>query len=267
MYFPPASASPNRLGMLTENLLFRKHLLGFSQSFPGIHSRVPHFPADSVPSSRRLKRRKQHFWYNHAPCQEAQGPCSLVGREFKALRSFASREMSMRKLGVGVLGVGEMGKRHAENLRRLVPEAHLVGVADVDAPRASKVAAELEIEHSFGSFEALLDRKEIHAVVIAAPDKFHGHAIRTAAAAKKDILCEKPMALDLDDARAALKAVSDAGVRLQIGFMRRYDPAYAAAKTQIEAGEIGDPVIFKSCLLYTSPSPRDLSTSRMPSSA
>jgi inositol 2-dehydrogenase len=152
----------------------------------------------------------------------------------------------MRKLGVGVLGVGEMGKRHAENLRRLVPEAHLVGVADVDAPRASKVAAELEIEHSFGSFEALLDRKEIHAVVIAAPDKFHGHAIRTAAAAKKDILCEKPMALDLDDARAALKAVSDAGVRLQIGFMRRFDPAYAAAKTRIEAGEIGDPVIFKS---------------------
>ena len=151
----------------------------------------------------------------------------------------------MRKLGVGVLGVGEMGKRHAENLRRLVPEAHLVGVADVDAPRASKVAAELEIEHSFGSFEALLDRKEIHAVVIAAPDKFHGHAIRTAAAAKKDILCEKPMALDLDDARAALKAVSDAGVRLQIGFMRRFDPAYAAAKTRIEAGEIGDPVIFK----------------------
>jgi predicted dehydrogenase len=154
--------------------------------------------------------------------------------------------MKMPKLGVGVLGVGEMGKRHAENLRRLVPEAHLVGVADVDSVRASKVAAELEIEHSFGSFEALLSRKEIHAVVIAAPDKFHAHAIRTAASAKKDILCEKPLALHLDEARAALKAVTDAGVRLQIGFMRRYDPAYAAAKKQIEAGEIGDPVIFKS---------------------
>jgi predicted dehydrogenase len=59
-------------------------------------------------------------------------------------------------------------------------------------------------------------------------------------------LCEKPLALHLDDARAALKAVADAGVRLQIGFMRHYDPAYAAAKTQIEAGEIGEPVIFKS---------------------
>src|SRR5260370_35972172 len=90
-----------------------------------------------------------------------------------------------------------------------------------------------------------MDRKEINAVVIAAPDKFHAHAIRTAAAAKKDILCEKPLALHLDEARAALKAVADAGVRLQIGFMRRYDPAYAAAKKQIEAGGIGDPVVFK----------------------
>jgi scyllo-inositol 2-dehydrogenase (NAD+) len=154
--------------------------------------------------------------------------------------------MKMSKLGLGVLGVGDMGKRHAENLRRLVPEARLVGVADVDVARAKKVAEELEIDHSFGSFETLLDRKEIRAVVIAAPDKFHAQAIRTAAAAKKDILCEKPLALHLDDARAALKAVSDAGVRLQIGFMRRYDPAHAAAKKQIEAGEIGEPVIFKS---------------------
>src|SRR5260370_7481225 len=91
-----------------------------------------------------------------------------------------------------------------------------------------------------------MDRKEINAVVIAAPDKFHAHAIRTAAAAKKDILCEKPLALHLDEARAALKAVADAGVRLQIGFMRRYDPAHAAAKKQIEAGDTGAPLIFKS---------------------
>ena len=53
----------------------------------------------------------------------------------------------MRKLGVGVLGVGEMGKRHAENIRRLVPEARLVAVADAAAERAKQVAAELEIEN------------------------------------------------------------------------------------------------------------------------
>jgi inositol 2-dehydrogenase len=152
----------------------------------------------------------------------------------------------MAKLRIGVLGVGEMGKRHAENLRRLVPEARLVAVADVAGARARQVADELEIEHSFASLEDMLAHRDIQSVLIATPDKFHAQAVRIAAAAGKDILCEKPLALTLDDAHAALKEVERAAVRLQIGFMRRYDPAYAAAFKKIEAGEIGTPLIFKS---------------------
>src|SRR6202140_712954 len=152
----------------------------------------------------------------------------------------------MRKLGIGVLGVGEVGKRHAENIRRLVPEAPLAAVADVAAERASEVAGELEIEHSFRSFDAMLECKDVDAVLIATPDKFHARAIREAAAAGKDILCEKPLATNLPDASEALNAVAKAGVRLQIGFMRRYDPAYEAAMRRVEGGEIGEPVIFKS---------------------
>ncbi len=150
------------------------------------------------------------------------------------------------KLGVGVLGVGEMGRRHADNVRRLVPEARLVAVADAAADRARQVAAELEIDHSFQSLEQMLECKEIDAVLISTPDKFHAKAIELAASAGKDILCEKPVALNLADAHRALEAVAKAGVRLQIGFMRHYDPAYAAAMKRIEAGEIGDPVVFKS---------------------
>jgi len=152
----------------------------------------------------------------------------------------------MRKLAVGLLGVGEMGKRHAENLRRLVPEAQLLAVADVAVQRAKDVAEELEVERAFSSLEEMVARKDIEAVVIATPDKFHAKAIQIAAAAKKDILCEKPLALTVDDARAALKEVDRAGVRLQIGFMRRYDPAYVAAFQRVQAGEIGKPLIFKS---------------------
>jgi predicted dehydrogenase len=92
----------------------------------------------------------------------------------------------------------------------------------------------------------MLERKDIDCIVIASPDKFHAQAIRSAAAAGKDILCEKPLALDLADGRSALEAVARAAVRLQVGFMRRYDPGYATAKKRIEAGEIGEPVIFKS---------------------
>lgn len=152
----------------------------------------------------------------------------------------------MSKLGIGVLGVGEMGRRHAENLRRLVPEARLLAVADVAADRARQAASELEVEQSFGTLADMLARKDIRAVVIATPDKFHAQAIVAAAAAGKDILCEKPLATTLADAHTALEAVAKAGVRLQIGFMRRYDPAYAAAMKRVEAGEIGEPVVFKS---------------------
>jgi len=152
----------------------------------------------------------------------------------------------MRKLGIGVLGVGEMGKRHAENIRRQVPEARLVAVADVAGARAKQVAEELEIEHVFSSLEEMVQRKDIEAVLIATPDKFHAKAICAAAAAGKDILCEKPLATTLEDAGAAIQEVSRRGVRLQIGFMRRYDPSYSAAMKRVEAGEIGTPVLFKS---------------------
>ncbi len=152
----------------------------------------------------------------------------------------------MTKLGVGVIGVGEMGRRHAENLRRQVPEARLIAIADVSAQRVKQVAEELEVDHAYRNMEEMLQRKDIDAVLIATPDNFHAAGIKAAAAAGKDILCEKPLAIKLEDAHAALREVARAKVRLQVGFMRRYDPAYARAMKRIDAGEIGTPVVFKS---------------------
>jgi predicted dehydrogenase len=128
----------------------------------------------------------------------------------------------------------------------LVPNARLVAVADVDAARARRTADELEIDNSFGSLDAMLECEGLDAVVIATPDKFHSEAVQAVATAGKDMLCEKPLALNLADARGALAAVSRAGVRMQVGFMRRYDPGYRAAMKRIAAGEIGTPVVFKS---------------------
>jgi scyllo-inositol 2-dehydrogenase (NAD+) len=162
----------------------------------------------------------------------------------------------MNKLGVGVIGVGTLGRRHAENLRRAIPSAQLIAVADSDAARAKQVAAELELEHHYARWEPLLERKDIQAVVIAAPSRFHAPATKDAAAAGKHIFCEKPPALSLAEAEAAQAAVSKAGVLFQIGFMRRYDPAYAKAKRQIEAGEIGEPLLFKSLGRDRQPPPR-----------
>lgn len=154
----------------------------------------------------------------------------------------------MRKLGIGVLGVGAMGRRHAENIRHRVPEGRLVAIADVAVDQAQRVADELEIDFGFAGLDEMLERKgkEIDCIVIATPDKFHAPAICRAAAAGKHILCEKPLALTLADAHGALDAVAKAKIQLQVGFMRRFDRAHAAAMKRIEAGEIGEPVIFKS---------------------
>jgi inositol 2-dehydrogenase len=161
----------------------------------------------------------------------------------------------MTKLGMGVVGVGTMGKRHAENIRRLIPEAQLIAVADADVGRAQQVAAELEIEHYYNSAEALVERKDIQAVAIVSPAKFHGAAIKACAAAGKDIFCEKPLTLTVEEADEVLAVTAKAGVRLQPGHVRRYDPSHVRAKKRIEAGEIGDPVIFKSLARDPEPPP------------
>ena len=149
-------------------------------------------------------------------------------------------------LNVGVIGVGEMGRRHAENLRRSVPGASLAAVADVDLDRARRVAAELEVGTACRDADELVQLPGLDAVAIASPPKYHLPAILAAASAGKHIFCEKPLALSLEDADAALDAVLRAGVILQVGHMRRYDPPYVAARKRIEAGEIGKVVVFKS---------------------
>ncbi len=151
----------------------------------------------------------------------------------------------MEQLRFGVIGVGEMGSFHAENLRYHTPGASLVAVADPNLGRAQALAAELQTS-AFDSAESLLNRIELDAVVISSPPKFHGAAIRCAAAARKQIFCEKPLAITLEDADSALEAVADAGVNLQVGHMRRYDPGYASAKRSIDEGNIGRVILFKS---------------------
>src|SRR5258706_2515093 len=151
----------------------------------------------------------------------------------------------MARLNVGVVGVGVMGKRHAENLLRQIPQAKLVAVSDADAARAKGLAEEFGVAY-VPTIEELAARPDVNAVVIVSPGGLHAQHVQAVAAAGKDIFCEKPLGTKLEDADAALAAVAKAGVRLQMGHMRRYDPAYADAMRRIEAGEIGDPVIFKS---------------------
>ena len=151
-----------------------------------------------------------------------------------------------QRVGIGVVGAGRMGSIHARLIARTVPEAHLVGIADVNLPAAQRLAGELGGPPAFGSLDELLAAPGLQAVLIATSSNRHLEAIRAAAAAGRDILCEKPIALTMEDTVAAIAAADAANVRLQVGFMRRWDPDYARARTRLASGALGRPMLFKS---------------------
>ena len=160
-----------------------------------------------------------------------------------------------RRIGIGLVGAGRMGSIHARLIAGSVPEARLAGIADLDLEAARRLAGEFGDPPSFGSLEDLLAAPGLDAVLIAVSSNRHLDAIRIAAAAGKDILCEKPIALTLADTEAAIAVSEAAHVRLQVGFMRRWDPDYARAKARLASGALGRPILFKSLQFDAEPPP------------
>src|SRR5437868_6599574 len=132
-------------------------------------------------------------------------------------------------IGIAVLGAGRIGTLHAANVARQVPGATLVGVADVDLAAARR-AVEGAAGRATVQYQELLDDPAVQAVVVATPTDTHAAVMADAARAGKHILCEKPIALTLEATRTAVETVERAGVLLQIGFNRRFDPAWVRAR-------------------------------------
>jgi myo-inositol 2-dehydrogenase/D-chiro-inositol 1-dehydrogenase len=132
-----------------------------------------------------------------------------------------------------------MGLWHARCLAHDIQQAELAAAADPDEDAARRAAALAPGARWSTSHEAILSDPSIRAVVIASPDGTHARIIEEAAQAGKDVFCEKPLATDLPEADAALAAVASHGIKLQVGFQRRFDPAYQRAREVIAAGELG----------------------------
>jgi len=147
---------------------------------------------------------------------------------------------------MAVIGLGRMGRFYAHTLASSAPRVKLVAVADSDPKARAAVQAELGSKpRAFERADDVLALAEVDAVVVATPTSTHAQVLIAAAEAGKAIFSEKPLALTLGDTHAALTAVERAGVPLQVGFMRRFDPAYRQAVAAIGAGQIGRPVTFK----------------------
>ncbi len=149
-----------------------------------------------------------------------------------------------RRLRLGVIGIGRIGSFHTRNLVRLIPEADVVAVCDIIIERAQAVADELGIRRVVRDYHELLADREIEAVVIASNTDTHPRIIIDAARAGKQIFSEKPLALDLRSIDDALTAVSATGVKLQVGFNRRFDRSFRRVREAVASGQIGRPCIL-----------------------
>jgi predicted dehydrogenase len=151
----------------------------------------------------------------------------------------------VRRLRVGLAGLGRMGRIHAANLAWRCPSARLVGLTDADPAVAAAAGAELDVP-VLPSYAALLS--EVDAVAVATPTGTHADLVTRAARAGKAVFCEKPISLDRAATVSTLDAVRAAGVPLQVGFHRRFDPDWAAAARRIHAGELGRVYLFRTSL-------------------
>jgi scyllo-inositol 2-dehydrogenase (NAD+) len=152
----------------------------------------------------------------------------------------------MTKLNVGLVGVGRLGRVYARDLSTRIGCTRLTAVADIDRAALDAVSREFDVPHAFTDPGDLFSDRSVDAIVIVTPTNTHRAIVVAAAAAGKPIFCEKPPSTSLDDSMAMRRAVEQSGVFFQLGFMRRFDSGYAAAKQRLTAGAIGDAVVFKS---------------------
>jgi len=154
--------------------------------------------------------------------------------------------MGKKKICVCLIGAGRAGMIHGANFKKAVPDAELVAIVDPDEQTALRACRELEVNHPFTDYKKAMESDFIDAVVIVTPTIFHKDIALEAACAGKHILCEKPMAINEDECDQMINAAATNKVKLQIGFMRRFDTSFLEAKKAISRGDIGDVVMVKS---------------------
>lgn len=145
-----------------------------------------------------------------------------------------------------LVGAGRAGMVHAVNVSRNIKNAQLTAIVDSNREVLEDRRRELGVEHIFTDLKEALSKDLFDAVIIVTPTFAHKDIAVQCARAKKHVFCEKPMAVHVDDAREMIDTAEERGVKLQIGFMRRFDLSFIHAKRIIENGEMGEVMIIKS---------------------
>jgi myo-inositol 2-dehydrogenase / D-chiro-inositol 1-dehydrogenase len=147
--------------------------------------------------------------------------------------------MTTTPLNIGLIGAGRIGRVHGVHLATRIPGARLAAVADVNLPAAESLAAQCHTT-AYQDYQRILDDPAIQSVAICSATDTHARIIAEAAQAGKHIFCEKPIDYDLQKIDTALAAVEQAGVKLMVGFNRRFDPNFRKVRELVSAGRVGD---------------------------
>jgi len=147
-------------------------------------------------------------------------------------------------LNIGFIGCGGIARHHATRLAQ-IRGARILAASDVVAAAAQGFARDFGVQHKADDYRRILDLPDLDAVWVCTPTFQHPAPVIAAAKAGKHVFCEKPMALNMADARRMVRACDTAGVRLTIGFVRRFDAQWGKLKQIVQSGALGRPVIWR----------------------
>jgi predicted dehydrogenase len=152
----------------------------------------------------------------------------------------------MDKVRFCLIGAGRAGMVHAINAAFNIKNAQLVAIVDSNREVLEERGRELKVKKLFTDIDDALSDNEIDAVIVVTPTFTHRDIVVRCAEAKRHIFCEKPMAIHVSEAEDMISAANRNSVKLQIGFMRRFDSSFRKAKEIIEKGVLGEVMIIKS---------------------
>jgi myo-inositol 2-dehydrogenase/D-chiro-inositol 1-dehydrogenase len=156
---------------------------------------------------------------------------------------------------IALVGAGRIGRIHAQNLAFRLPEADFVTVTDVDRASAEQCAEDNRVPSVATNYQEVLERDDVDAVAICSSTDTHAGYIVEAAQAGKHIFCEKPIALSLTAVDRALEAVVKHGVRLMVGFNRRFHPNFMRVRDIVMSGGLGRPHLVRITSRDSAPPP------------
>jgi myo-inositol 2-dehydrogenase/D-chiro-inositol 1-dehydrogenase len=149
------------------------------------------------------------------------------------------------KICIGIIGAGRIGKLHTENVINNMHDVYVKWISDIYIDKMADWCSQIGVKNITTDYMDVLEDAEVDAVLICSSTDTHAKISIQAAQHKKHIFCEKPIDLDVEKIKEVESAVNSAGVKMQVGFNRRYDHNFKRAQERVAAGDIGDVHLVK----------------------